>query len=221
MPDSDLSYTFTCPSCAGNLSIPFEKIPPVQARFRCPHCNKPMDFPSREQARVYARLQAQTPVGAPAGGSSGAGSGSTRGYTRPSQEAPTASSLDETGGPGAGAQFRVDKPGFENDVFDRRGLRQLIRTAEVSENDRIRVDDAEPVLASNLPYLKSMFALRRTARVHPPTVCRSHTDRVAFYRCRDNSRPLCDDCAPEKKFGGTTIRVCGHCGGPAAELVHA
>src|SRR5262249_15313115 len=104
--DPELSYTFTCPNCAGNLSIPLEKIPPVQARFRCPHCHKPMDFPSREQARVYAQLQTPAPVGAAAGGSSGAGSGGSGGYTRSSQEAPVAS-LDDTGGPSPTAQFRV------------------------------------------------------------------------------------------------------------------
>src|SRR2546430_15933614 len=71
--DSDLIYTFTCPSCAGNFSTPLEKIPPVQARFPCPHCKQPMDFPSREQARVYAKLQAQAPVGVPAGAPTAAG----------------------------------------------------------------------------------------------------------------------------------------------------
>ena len=65
MSDSDLQYTFTCPSCSGNYSILLERIPPVQARFRCPHCQKPMDFPSREEARVYARLQAESAAADP------------------------------------------------------------------------------------------------------------------------------------------------------------
>jgi hypothetical protein len=211
--DSDLSYTFTCPSCAGNFSILLEKIPPVQARFPCPHCKQPMDFPSREQARVYAKLQA--PVGVAAGPATGSPS-------PPSPEETPSLSLDDTsGGPTAETRFRVDKTGFEADVFDRRSIRQLIRTAEILENDRIRIDEGELLPAGSVPYLKSMFLMRREARVHPPTVCRSHTDKVAFFRCRDTGRPLCEDCAPEKKFGGTTIRVCNHCGGTSTDLVHA
>jgi hypothetical protein len=212
--DSDLSYTFTCPSCAGNFSTPLEKIPPVQARFPCPHCKQPMDFPSREQARVYAKLQAQAPVGVAAGPT-------TDRHTAPPREEMPPLSLDEAGGPTAETRFRVDKPGFEADVFDRRSIRQLIRTAEILEHDRIRVDEGEPVAAGSVSYLKSMFLMRREARVHPPTVCRSHTDKVAFFKCRDTGRPLCEDCAPEKKFGGTTIRVCSHCGGTSTDLVHA
>ncbi len=214
MADSDLSYTFTCPSCAGNFSTPLEKIPPVQARFRCPHCKQPMDFPSREEARVYAKLQARAPVGVAAGPTTG------RPTAPPREEMPPLS-LDDTGDPTAETRFRVEKPGFETDVFDRRSIRQLIRTAEILENDRIRVDDGEPVTAGSVKILHSMFLMRREARVHPPTVCRSHTDKVAFFRCRDTGRPLCEDCAPEKKFGGTTIRVCAHCGGTSTELVHA
>jgi hypothetical protein len=212
--DSDLIYTFTCPSCAGNFSTPLEKIPPVQARFPCPHCKQPMDFPSRDQARVYAKLQAQARVGVAPGPT-------TDRHTAPPREEMPPLTLDEAGGPTADTRFRVEKPGFEADVFDRRSIRQLIRTAEILENDRIRVDDGEPVAAGSVKYLHSMFLMRREARVHPPTVCRSHTDKVAFFRCRDSGRPLCEDCAPEKKFGGTTIRVCSHCGGTSTELVHA
>ena len=214
--DSDLIYTFTCPSCAGNFSTPLEKIPPVQARFPCPHCKQPMDFPSRDQARVYAKLQAQARVGVAAGPTT-----ATDSPAAPPREEMPPLTLDEAGGPTADTRFRVEKPGFEADVFDRRSIRQLIRTAEVLENDRIRVDDGEPVAAGSVKYLHSMFLMRREARVHPPTVCRSHTDKVAFFRCRDSGRPLCEDCAPEKKFGGTTIRVCSHCGGTSPELVHA
>ena len=139
----------------------------------------------------------------------------------PSARRNAALTLDEAGGPTADTRFRVEKPGFEADVFDRRSIRQLIRTAEVLENDRIRIDDGEPVTAGSVKFLHSMFLMRREARVHPPTVCRSHTDKVAFFRCRDSGRPLCEDCAPEKKFGGTTIRVCSHCGGTSTDLVHA
>ena len=72
---------------------------------------------------------------------------------------------------------------------------------------------------SLLATLKGLFGLRKNARVNPPTCCRTHTDRVAHFKCRDSIRPLCEECAPEKKFGQTVIRVCGHCGGTATELV--
>ena len=45
--------------------------------------------------------------------------------------------------------------------------------------------------------------------------------RVAFYRCVDSSRPLCEECAPSKTFSNTTIRVCQHCGGTVAALAKA
>ena len=50
------------------------------------------------------------------------------------------------------------------DVFDRRSIRQLIRTAEILDNDRIRVDDGEPVAAGSVKYLHSMFLMRRQAK---------------------------------------------------------
>ena len=31
-------------------------------------------------------------------------------------------------------------------------------------------------------------------------------------------RALCEECAEEKKFGGTSLRVCAHCGGTAGDL---
>jgi hypothetical protein len=160
-----------------------------------------MDFPSREEARVYVKLQREKPEPAPR------------------REAPRDTSPEEetgAGSPGANAQFRVEKPGFEVDVYDRRALRNLIRTGEVREGDGIRVDGGEPVLAGDLPYLKSLFNLRRTVTVRPPICCRTHTEKVAFFKCRESSRPLCEDCAPERKFGGTTLRVCNHCGQAAA-----
>lgn len=207
MSDAHLSYTFTCPSCHGSFSIELERIPPVQARFRCPGCKNPMDFPSRDEARVYASLQAQAAA---------EGSG-----PRP----PTAhvSSLDEGshGAPGEGMRFRVEKLGFEKDVFDRRAMRNLIRAGELAPDDRVRVDDAEAVRASDVPFLKSLFALRKTARITPPACCRTHTDRVAHFKCTDTGRPLCEECGPIRKFGGTIIRVCQHCGGAATELVKA
>jgi len=198
--DSEQSYTFTCPNCSGNLSILLEKIPPVQARFPCPHCEEPMDFPSREQARVSAQLQRE------------------KAESTARREAPrdTFSEEEGAGFPGANAQFRIEKPGFEVDVYDRRAIRNLIRTGEVREGDGIRVDGGEPVLAGDLPYLKSLFNLRRATTARPPICCRTHTEKVAFFKCRESGRPLCEDCAPEMKFGGTTLRVCNHCGQAAA-----
>jgi predicted Zn finger-like uncharacterized protein len=230
--DPDLSYTFTCPSCAGSFSILLERIPPVQARFRCPLCKQPMDFPSREEARIYARLQTQTPAAAPARAPAAAVAAAP-----PARQPHPAMYSDMSPEPAAvrenaaatltadepsatdNLRFRVDKPGWETDVFDRRAMRNLIRSGEVGENDRVRVDDAEPVPAVGISFLKGLFGLRKNARVNPPTCCRTHTDRVAHFKCRDNVRPLCEECAPEKKFGQTIIRVCGHCGGTATELV--
>jgi len=63
-----------------------------------------------------------------------------------------------------------------------------------------------------------LFGLRKTTKAQPPVCCRTHTDKVAFFKCKTTDRPLCEDCAQEKKFGGTTIRVCQHCGGTADEL---
>ncbi|MDQ2870036.1 MAG: hypothetical protein M3S32_04795 [Acidobacteriota bacterium] len=235
MADSDLSYTFTCPSCGGSFSILLERIPPVQARFRCPHCKQPMDFPSRDEARVYARLQEKPPASAAAAPAPAAMARPSPAPSAPpraappappstgtARESPSVPALTLEEGTGAGSEnvrFRVEKPGFEADVFDRRSMRNLIRSGEVDEKDRVRMDEAEPVPAVDLPFLKSLFSLRKTSRVMPPTCCRTHTERVAHFRCRDSSRPLCEECSPEKKFGATVIRVCSHCGGTATELV--
>ncbi len=185
-----------------------------------------MDFPSRDEAKVYASLQSDAPAPAPAPIRHPARDGSSpesparETSSRPSrtmslEEPATDERVNEN------TRFRVGKPGFETDVYDRRALRNLIRSGEILEADPVRVDTAEPVPAGELPYLRSLFALRKQAKGQPPTCCRTHTDRVAFFQCRDTGRPLCDDCSPERKFGGTTIRVCGHCGGTAQELVHA
>jgi len=205
--DAELRYTFTCPSCSGNFSIQLDRIPPIQARFSCPHCKQPMDFPSREEARVSARLQADVAVpGKP---------------SDPPPEAPASARAAEPPPPAEGSRFQVVKAGFGEDVFDRRGIRNLIRTGEIEQSDPLRVDDGEPVRADDLPYLKSLFNLRKTSRTMPPRCCRTHDDKVAFFLCEKTARPLCEDCAPEKKFGGTTIRVCQHCGGTATELQQA
>ena len=52
----------------------------------------------------------------------------------------------------------------------------------------------------------------------PPAVCRTHTERVAHFVCANTKRPLCEECIEEKRFGGTSVLVCRHCGGTAAEL---
>ncbi|HEV8117544.1 MAG TPA: MJ0042-type zinc finger domain-containing protein [Thermoanaerobaculia bacterium] len=209
--EAEQRYNFTCPNCSGSFSIQIDRIPPVQARFRCPHCKEPMDFPSREEARAYVRLQAE------AGGAVAASSApSPARKDRASGETPPAG--DSTGGADS-VRFRVEKPGFQTDVFDRRGLRNLIRTGEVLETDRVRVDDSAAVPAGDLPYLVSLFKMAKEQRAKPPACCRTHTERVAFFRCNDTRRPLCEKCAPEKKFGGQTIRVCQHCGGTAVDLM--
>lgn len=214
--DADLRYTFTCPNCSGSFSITLDRIPPVQARFRCPHCKKPMDFPSRDEARVYARLQAQ-------GGT--AQSADNGPLPEPEAMAPAAapaaaaeSSVAEGSAANESTRFRVERQGYEEDIFDRRGLRNLIRTGALGEQDKLRVNDKDAVPAGELPYLKSLFNLRRNSTAEPPPVCRSHTEKVAFFQCATTARPLCEDCAPEKKYGATILRVCQHCGGTANEL---
>jgi predicted Zn finger-like uncharacterized protein len=219
--ESELRYTFTCPSCDGNFSILLERIPPVQARFRCPNCQKPMDFPSREEARVYATLQAQSAAVAAADPPSAVAPEVPPAPPKAPVRTPPPSrsfASEAPEGAAAGKQFRVEKQGFENDLFDRRGIRNLIRTGEVSEADFVSVDEAAAVPAGQVPFLKSLFKLRATSTVTPPTRCRTHTEKLAFYKCQDTARPLCEECAPEKKFGNSTVRVCGHCGGTAAEL---
>jgi hypothetical protein len=206
--DEALSYTYTCPKCAGSFSIELERIPPVQARFPCPGCAQPMDFPSRDEARIYASLQVKAKARNP----------DSRPTERPAPEPAAVEDLTGAAGSGEGTRFRIEKPGFERDVFDRRSLRNLIRSGEVTENDLVRVDGAEPVPAGRLSYLKSLFALRKTSRVTPPMSCRTHTDNMAFFLCVESSRPLCEDCAPTKKFGSTVIRVCQHCGGTTKDL---
>jgi len=203
--DTEQRYNFICPNCSGNFSIQLDRIPPVQARFRCPHCKEPMDFPSRDEARKHIRLQGERKkVSAPAPASD------------PAEPAAPENSPEATDA--EHLRFRLDKPGFESDVFDRKGIRNLIRTREVLETDWIRVDDSEPVAAGDLPYLKSLFNLAQAQRIQPPVCCRTHTENVAFFRCHDSGRPLCEKCAPEKKFGGATIRVCLHCGGTAQDI---
>ena len=219
MNEPDQRYGFTCPACSGSFSISLEKIPPVQARFSCPKCGKAMDFPSREEARVYVSLQS--------------GGGVAPAEPSPAPSAPAAAptprpaSVTRTPAPEAGAgegtgvssrAYRLQRPGFENDVFDRRAMRNLIRSGDIMENDSVSVDSDPSRRANDIPELKSLFDLRKSSRLQPPAVCRKHTERVAHYLCSTTQRPLCEECAEEKKFGGASVRVCDHCGGTAAEL---
>jgi len=221
--DSESRYAFSCPSCAGSFSISLEKIPPVQARFSCPKCGKTMDFPSRDEARVYISLQA-----------GGASVTAPPQATRPYPERPV--SPPRASGPAGPAavqppeptlgdstatsqkSYRIEKKGFENDVYDRRGMRNLIRSGGLLESDSVSVDREPARRALDLPELKSLFDLKKGSRVQPPSVCRKHTDQLAHYVCADTRRPLCEACAAEKKFGGASVRVCDHCGGTVEEL---
>ena len=82
-------------------------------------------------------------------------------------------------------------------------MRNLIRSNGLIEADSVRLGDDAPRRAADFPELKSLFELRKTARAVPPTVCRKHTDQIAYYTCKDTGRPLCETCAAERKFGGT------------------
>ncbi len=216
MSEPEPRYNFICPNCSGNFAMQLDRIPPVQARFRCPHCKEPMDFPSREEARRHLLLQARP--AAPAHDSRPApapeASRKPAEPASPGQPAPSPTSFAAT----EGLRFWVEKPGFQSDVFDRKDIRNLIRTREVRETDLIRMENMPAMPAGDLPYLKPLFSLARAQNVAPPVCCRTHTERVAFFRCHDTGRPLCEPCAPEKKFGGQTIRVCQHCGGTAVDL---
>ena len=220
MNDSESRYAFSCPSCAGSFSISLEKIPPVQARFSCPKCGKAMDFPSRDEARVYMSLQATATAPEPPP----AAEPSAPPLVRPPNPRPPATSLAAPeAAPGDSTatstkSYRVDKKGFENDVYDRRSMRNLIRSGGLLENDPVAVEGEPARRALDLPELKSLFDLKKGSRVHPPTVCRKHTDQLAHYACADTGRPLCEACAVEKKFGGASVRVCDHCGGTVEEL---
>ena len=223
--DEDLRYTFSCPSCGGSFSISLEKIPPVQARFSCPKCAKAMDFPSRDEARVYVQLQAAG--GAPPSPPSVAVAAPKPAETTPpapprpvapppraaAAASPVSEPMDTTG-----KTYVVERKGFEGDELDRRAMRQLIRTGAINEGDMVVVGGSAAIRADTVPELKSLFELRKTARAVPPPVCPKHIDQLAHYLCNDSGRALCEECAEEKKFGGTSVRVCAHCGGPASDL---
>lgn len=117
--------------------------------------------------------------------------------------------------------YVIQKRGFEGDEFDRRAMRNLIRSMGVNEGDLISIGGAVATRADTIAELKSLFELRKTARTIPPPVCPKHTDQLAHYRCTDTGRPLCEECSEEKKFGGASVRVCRHCGGTAGDLHEA
>lgn len=192
MSDADLLYNATCPSCTERFSLSVDRIPPVRARFPCQKCGEPMDFPSRDQARTQARLQAEA--------------------ARRDAEAEALKKMD----PKAmeGKPFRVDKRGWEDDHFTRRDVRNLIRTGEILATDHMFTVDGSWILAAEIPELKSLFDLKRASKYTPPRCCRTHTDKLAHFLCHDSGRPLCEECAPEKKVSeNNVVHICSHCGG--------
>jgi hypothetical protein len=188
---SELELCYTCPSCSENFSIPVERIPPVRARFPCVKCGEPMDFPSRDQARIQAKLQAEA--------------------ARRSSEAEER--VKTTSRAADGKPFRVDKRGWEDDNFTRRDIRNLIRAGEILETDHMFTADGSWVVAVEVPELKSLFDLKRVSTRTPPRCCRTHTDQLAHFLCHATDRPLCEECAPERKVGEKVVRTCAHCGG--------
>lgn len=221
MNDSELRYTFTCPTCAGSFSISIDRIPPVQARFSCPKCAKTMDFPSRDEARVYIMLQSDAgPAAAPEPPAAAVRAPAPAAPTPPpaAPPRPAPATPEAVAAPDADKRFTVEKVGFEGDVYDRRALRILIRSGAINERDLIKVGEAAAVPAGDMAELKSLFELRKSARSTPPAVCRAHTDQLAHYVCVSTERPICEECAEEKKFGGTSVRVCKHCAGSVQEL---
>jgi hypothetical protein len=226
--ESDPRYTFACPGCAGSFSISIDRIPPVRARFSCPKCGRSMDFPSREEARVFVQLS----PGADAGEAAIAPVTEPAAQTTWPQAMPSPVAADAPEppraqppaeppplpAPDAEKRYTVQKPGFEGDSFDRRAIRILIRTGALDEGDSLCLGDAAAVRAGDLPDLKALFELRKTSRFTPPAVCLRHTDRVAHYVCASTGRPLCEGCAAERKYGGTVVRVCDHCNGSVREL---
>jgi hypothetical protein len=187
-----------------------------------------MDFPSREEARVNLQLKSgesepAAPEPAPTSPPPSPPPVAPAPVPRPTP-APTPTPanapapLATPSAPDADKRYTVAKLGFEGDSYDRRAMRSLIRTGALNESDLVAAGGAAAVRADTIPELRSLFELRKTARTTPPPICRKHTDVMAHYVCADTGRPLCDECAPEKKFGGTSVRVCDHCSGTAKEL---
>ncbi|HEY1251833.1 MAG TPA: B-box zinc finger protein [Thermoanaerobaculia bacterium] len=200
-----------------------------------------MDFPSREEARVYMMVQARGEAGAddaPAPSFASpqpARSAAPRPVAPPpAPPAPPAPARLQPSAPpprpvakpappppppvAKGDSYVIQKIGFEGDTFDRRGIRVLIRTGMLNPADSVTVDGGAAVRADTLADLKSLFELRKSAKFSPPAACPRHLDRVAHYLCATSRRPLCEECAEEKKFGGASVRVCVHCAGNVEEI---
>ena len=168
MSEPDLQYNYTCPSCSGRFSMPLERIPPARARFPCGTCGESMDFPSRDQARTLARLQAEAAVKEAA-----------------AAELEKTQPIDLRGKP-----FRVDKRGWEDDYFDRRGIRNLIRTGELVEADRVFY---RRELARSRKGAGAQIALRpaQVVEVRPaPRVPDPHGPHCALHLPRQRPAPL-------------------------------
>ena len=185
-----------------------------------------MDFPSRDEARVYLLLQPGESV--PVDGAASARARRAEPEPEPAppppppppprpcrRAVPLLSTAREGRARRAGRReaLRGGQKGFENDSFDRRAMSKLIRTGA------LMIRPGPPGRRRRSPRrrpagLKSLFELRKTARTMPPPVCRKH---------RTSSRTTCASTrgAPlrrvraAKQFGGTTVRVCDHCGGNA------
>ncbi len=207
-----------------------------------------MDFPSREEARIYMLVQTRQAAGGSLADAMASDPGPpaaaqtappAQNFSRPPQPAapppqppppvrlpaaaPPPRPVARTAPPPPAADkkeqsYVVQKTGFEGDTFDRRGVRVLIRTGALNPGDSVSIDGGAAVRADQVQELKSLFELRKTAKVTPPAVCPKHLDRVAYYLCAGSRRPLCEECAVEKKFGGASVRVCDHCAGNVEEI---
>jgi hypothetical protein len=198
-----------------------------------------MDFPSREEARIYMLVQTRSQGGAvataPAPDPGPRVAAPPSPPPKPQAAPPPPVKLQPSPPPRPVARqapppppaspsekqeqsYVVQKVGFEGDTFDRRGVRVLIRTGALNPTDTVSVDGGAAIRADQLQDLKSLFELRKTAKVTPPAVCPKHLDRLAYYLCAGTRRPLCEECAEEKKFGGASVRVCVHCAGNVEEI---
>ena len=210
-----------------------------------------MDFPSREEARIYMMVQTRNQA---AGGSladATAPDSGPQAAPRAASSTPQAPSRPPTAPPAPAPpppvrlqasappprpvarptpppppsasekkeqSYVVQKTGYEGDTFDRRGVRVLIRTGALNPADSVSVDGGAAVRADSVQDLKALFELRKTAKVTPPPVCPKHLDQLAYFLCASTRRPLCEQCAEEKKFGGASVRVCVHCAGNVEEI---
>jgi len=200
-----------------------------------------MDFPSREEARIYMLVQTRNQAGAvtdaPApdpGPRAAASAPAPPPRPQPAPAPPPPVKLQASAPPRPVARptpppppstadkkeqsYVVQKTGFEGDTFDRRGVRVLIRTGALNPADSLSVDGGAAIRADQMQDLKSLFELRKNAKFTPPAACPRHLDRVAHYLCAATRRPLCEECAEEKKFGGASVRVCVHCAGNVEEI---